>query len=58
MSMKFIKHRIVTDNYLGYECQVWRLWWPFWVQIGFVNTFSTIEEAKNYIKNRNTVWSE
>lgn len=24
--------RVVTDTYLGYEVQVWRWWFPMWVQ--------------------------
>jgi hypothetical protein len=43
------KYRIVGDRYLGYECQIWRWYWPFWVQMGFTNTHSSIEDAKRYI---------
>jgi len=43
------KYRIVSDRYLGYECQIWRWYWPFWVQMGFTNTHSSIEDAKRYI---------
>lgn len=53
--MKLRMYRIVTDNYLGYEAQVWRAWFPFWVQIGHTNTFKTVEEAENFIKNRGVV---
>jgi len=45
------KYRIVRDLYAGYECQVWCVYWPFWVQLDGTNTLSSIEEAKRYIKN-------
>ena len=56
--MRLKKYRIVRDRYLGYECQVWRLWFPFWVQMDFTNTHSTIENAKEFImiKNGQEVW--
>ncbi len=47
--MKIIKYRVVTDTYLGYEVQIWRLWFPFWVQCGFCNTHHSIEKAKEFI---------
>lgn len=53
--MKLKKYRIVKDGYLGYECQVWKLWFPFWVQMNCGNTHRTIEAAKAFIKNSN--WS-
>ena len=43
------EYRIVRDNFLGYECQHKRWWWPFWTQMGFTNTHRTIEEARTYI---------
>jgi hypothetical protein len=43
------KYRIVSDRYAGYECQIWRWYWPFWVQMGFTNTHLSIEAAKRYI---------
>ena len=49
--MKVIRYRIVKDSYRGYECQKWRLWWPFWIQMGFVNTHETEEQAIEYIKS-------
>ena len=42
------KYRIVRDNYAGYEVQIKRWYFPFWVQKGYVNTFSTIERARSY----------
>lgn len=42
------RYRIVTDRYAGYEVQVWRWWWPFWVMAGFCNTHSTIEQARAF----------
>jgi hypothetical protein len=54
--MKLKKYRVVRDLYLGYECQIWRLWWPFWCQMGFTNTHRSLEEAKEYIRKRGEVW--
>ena len=54
--IKLKKYRIVRDNYNGYECQVWRLWLPFWFQMGWTNTHPTLEKAKEYINNRGEVW--
>jgi hypothetical protein len=48
--MKTRKYRIVRDNYAGYECQIWRIWWPFWVQMGSTNTHGTLERAEEYIE--------
>jgi|LakMenEpi03Aug12_release.lakeMendotaPanAssembly.Ray.scaffolds.fasta_scaffold867282_1 hypothetical protein len=54
--IKFKKYRIVKDNCNGYECQVWRLWFPFWVEMNFSNTHTSIEKAKCFIENNsNTV---
>jgi len=53
--MKLVKYRIVRDCWLGYEVQVWKLWFPFWVQLDFSNTFSSIEKAEAYVKKRNEV---
>lgn len=39
------KYRIVRDRWAGYEFQVWRWWWPFWV-MPYCNTHSTIETAE------------
>ena len=47
--MKIRKYRIVRDNYSGYECQIWRIWWPFWIQME-INTHSTLERAEEYIE--------
>ena len=38
------RYRIVTDRYSGYEVQIWRWWFPFWVQ-PYVNTSSSLERA-------------
>ena len=51
------KYRIVTDRYAGFECQVWRWWWPFWVQMSgrngmIANTHGSIDAAKEFIKSR------
>ena len=54
------KYRIVIDNYLGYEAQIKRWWFPFWTQLNGLNTHITIEQAKEYIeRNKNkVVWGE
>jgi hypothetical protein len=55
MTVKAFSHkryRIVTDRYCGYEAQVWRWWFPFWVQMSFlgpINTFKSIEDARKFI---------
>ena len=43
------KYRIVRDGYLGYEAQYRKWWMPFYCQIDFCNTRSTIEESKQLI---------
>jgi len=43
-----VRLRIVRDRYLGYEVQVWRWWFPFWIQAGDVNTFSSVESAEKW----------
>lgn len=59
--MKIIKYRIVEDLYAGYEVQIWRLWFPFWIQKNVTNTYSTLEKAKKAIqlyKRKVVVYSE
>ena len=53
--IKVVRYRIVRDNYLGYECQIWRLWFPFWCQMNFTNTHNTIERAIAFIENNGSV---
>ncbi len=47
-------YRIVEDDWLGYEVQRWRWWFPFWVQCcgpnGICNTHSSLEEAERFVK--------
>lgn len=52
LGIRVVRYRIIRDSYLGYECQKWRLWFPFWQMMGFTNTHRTIEEAVRYIKVR------
>ena len=54
--MKLKRFRIVGDSFAGYECQIWRLWWPFWTQMDWVNTHGSIERAKKYIENHKKVY--
>ena len=55
LGIKVVRYRIVRDNYLGYECQIWRLWFPFWIQMNFTNTHPTIERAIAFIENNGSV---
>lgn len=56
--IKVVRYRIVKDNYLGYECQIWRLWFPFWCEMNFCNTHDTLERAIESIeKHRKVVLS-
>jgi len=51
--MKKKCYRIILDEHAGYEVQIWRIWFPFWVQkhhVGHINTFSTIVHAKAWIE--------
>jgi len=45
-----MRARIVTDDFAGYEVQIWRWWFPFWVQYE-VNTFFSIERARAFAKS-------
>jgi len=53
--IKVVRYRIVKDGYLGYECQIWRLWFPFWCQMDFCNTHRNIETAIAFIENQGKV---
>lgn len=44
------KYRIVRDSYAGYEVQIWRWWWPFWVMADFCNTHATLEKAREFAR--------
>jgi hypothetical protein len=46
------EYRIVRDRYCGYEVQVRRWWFPIWVMAGFCNTFSSVEQAEEYARQR------
>lgn len=43
------RYRIVKDEWLGYEVQSWRWWFPFWIQVGFTNTHQTPEDAEKWL---------
>lgn len=47
------RYRIIRDGYAGYEVQVWRWWFPFWIQ-PVTNTHSTVESAEQWAKR----WDE
>ena len=51
LGIKVVRYRIVKDNYNGFECQKWRLWFPFWCQMGLTNTHPTLERAIAFIEN-------
>lgn len=58
--MKLKRYRIVRDSYAGFEVQIWRIWFPFYVMVGYSNTHISVEKAKEFIeghKNR-VVWKE
>jgi hypothetical protein len=55
LGIKVIRYRIVRDGYAGFECQKWRLWFPFWLQMGYANTHPSIDVAISYIENDGTV---
>lgn len=46
LNIKIHRYRIQSDEYLGFEIRKWRIYWPFWVQINYSNTYSSIEKAK------------
>jgi len=48
--MKIKKYRVVKDNYNGFEAQVWRWWFPFWIECFFSNTSGTLDDAKEVIE--------
>jgi hypothetical protein len=50
--MKICKRRfrIVTDKYLGFEVQIKKWYYPFWLQVGYTNTHLSIEDAKDFIE--------
>ena len=43
---KFKKYRVKLDNNNRYHAEVWRLWFPVWVECFLLNTSKTLEEAK------------
>lgn len=45
------QYRIVTDKFLGYEVQYSYWWLPFYIQLGWANTYSTISKAKEHIEH-------
>lgn len=50
------KYRIVSDKFSGLECQQWRSWFPFWLQMskaGYsTNTFGNLDEATKFIRSK------
>ena len=56
------QYRIVTDKSLGYEVQYSYWWLPFYYQLGWGNSHSTISKAKEYIeqdkRKQTVVWKE
>lgn len=42
------EYRIVRDTWAGYEVQIRRWWWPFWMQAGFSNTHGSLEAAERW----------
>lgn len=56
--MKLFKFRFVRDSYAGYEVQIWRFWFPFWSQVGIVNTHRTIEDAEQFMRQHYLYYDE
>jgi hypothetical protein len=46
------RYRIIRDNYCGYEVQVWRWYFPFWIADGLFNSHSSIERARQFIDKK------
>ena len=45
------KYRIVLTNRNEYETQMKHWWLPFvWLELGYVNTYSSIDRAQDYIE--------
>lgn len=44
------KYRIVTDNYCGFEAQIKLRILPIWREIYYVNSSSSIEQARKLIE--------
>lgn len=42
-------YRIVSDRWSGFEVQVWRWWWPFWV-MPTCNTHRSVERAEAFAR--------
>lgn len=42
------EYKIVTDRYSGFEVQVRHWWFPIWLQAGFTNTHSSVENAERF----------
>jgi len=56
MMVKLKEYRIIRDGAYEYKAQVWRLWFPFWVECFFVNSSDTQAGAKEIIeKHKNKV---
>ncbi len=53
------KYRIVDDKCYGHQCQRKRWWDIFWIEMnkkGGMNSFKTLDEAKEFIKkDRNRI---
>ena len=48
------RYRIVQDEFAGYEVQAWRIWWPFWMEIG-TNTHCDIKGAEDFAAKQGVV---
>ena len=48
------KYRIIEYHHHGYKVQIFRWWWPFWIEADFVNTHYTIEDALEFAKHHAT----
>lgn len=46
------KFRIIYNEYNQYTVQVYKWYFPFWIEAEYGNSFSTIKKAKKYIEFR------
>lgn len=41
-------YKIIRNPTYGYTVQMWRIWFPFWIDAGLWNVSQTYEEAERY----------
>ena len=54
LSTRWKKYRIIEDKYLGFEVQVWRIWFPIWTEFSLgTNTHPTFDAAYEFAEFHN-----